>query len=225
MTTLVKICGLSAPETMNAALEAGAAFVGLVFFAKSPRNVTLKQAKTLAAQARGRAKIVTLVVDADDALLDAIAGDVAPDLFQAHGKETPERMIDIRKRTGIPAYKVVRVATLEHVKAASAFTSSPFILFDAMPPEGAVLPGGNGLAFDWTILKDAPRPFMLAGGLTPDNVGEAIRVTQADMVDVSSGVESSPGVKDAKLIAKFIEAAKVVHEQSFAPQLLPHRPR
>jgi phosphoribosylanthranilate isomerase len=206
--TLVKICGLSAPETMEVALEAGAAFVGLVFFAKSPRNVTLRQAKTLAAQARGRAKIVTLVVDADNALLDAIAGDVAPDLFQAHGMETPERLGEIRKLTGIPVYKAVRVATVAHVKAAATFTSSPFILYDAMPPEGAVLPGGNGLAFDWTILKDARSPFMLAGGLNPDNVAEAIRVTQADMVDVSSGVESSPGVKDAKLIAKFIEAAK-----------------
>ncbi len=208
MTTLIKICGLSAPDTMEAALEAGAAFVGLVFFAKSPRNVTLKQAKTLAAHARGRAKIVTLVVDADNTLLDAIAGDVAPDLFQAHGKETPERLAEIKKLTGIPAYKALRVASVEHVKAAQAFVSSPFILYDALPPEGAVLPGGNGLAFDWTILKDAGTPFMLAGGLTPENVGEAIRVTGAAMVDVSSGVESSPGVKDAKLIAKFIEAAK-----------------
>lgn len=208
MITLVKICGLSAPDTMEAALEAGADFVGLVFFAKSPRNVTLKQAKTLAAQARGRAKIVTLVVDADNALLDAIAGDVQPDLFQAHGKETPERLVEMRKLTGILAYKAVRVATVEHVQAAQAFTSSLFILYDAMPPEGAVLPGGNGLAFDWTILKEAPKPFMLAGGLTPENVAEAIRVTQASMVDVSSGVESSPGVKDAKRIAKFIEAAK-----------------
>jgi phosphoribosylanthranilate isomerase len=193
---------------MEAALDAGADFVGLVFFAKSPRNVTLKQAKTLAAQARGRAKIVTLVVDADNALLDAIAGDVVPDLFQAHGKETPERLVEMRKRTGIPVYKAVRVATVEHVKAAQAFTSSPFILYDAMPPEGAVLPGGNGLAFDWTILKEAPKPFMLAGGLNPKNVAEAIAATQASMVDVSSGVESAPGVKDAKLIAKFIEAAK-----------------
>jgi phosphoribosylanthranilate isomerase len=206
--TLVKICGLSAPDSMEAALEAGASFVGLVFFAKSPRNVTLKQAKTLAVQARGRAKIVTLVVDADNALLDAIAGDVQPDLFQAHGKETPERLAEMRKLTGIPAYKAVRVATEQHVMAAQVFTSSPFILYDAMPPEGAVLPGGNGLAFDWTILKDAPKPFMLAGGLTPDNVAAAIATTQAAMVDVSSGVESSPGVKDAKLIAKFIEAAK-----------------
>ncbi len=206
--TLVKICGLSAPDTMEAALEAGADFVGLVFFAKSPRNVTLRQAKTLAAQARGRAKIVTLVVDADDALLDAIAGDVAPDLFQAHGKETPERLIAMKKRTGIAVYKAVRVATADHVAAAQAFTSSPFILYDAMPPEGAVLPGGNGLAFDWDILKDAPRPFMLAGGLNPDNIALAIEKTQAAMVDVSSGVESAPGVKDAKRIAKFIEAAK-----------------
>jgi phosphoribosylanthranilate isomerase len=208
MTTLVKICGLSAPETMEAALEAGADFVGLVFFAKSPRNVTLRQAKSLAAQARGRAKIVTLVVDADNALLDAIAGDVEPDLFQAHGKETPERLLEMRKRTGIPAYKALRVATVEHVKAAATFTSSPFILYDAMPPEGAVLPGGNGLVFDWTILKDATQPFMLAGGLNPDTVAEAILTTKAAMVDVSSGVETSPGVKDAKLIAKFIEAAK-----------------
>jgi phosphoribosylanthranilate isomerase len=209
MTTLVKICGLSTPDTMEAALEAGAAFVGLVFFAKSPRNVTLRQAKTLAAQARGRAKIVTLVVDADNALLDAIAGDVAPELFQAHGQETPERLQETRKRTGIPVYKAIRVATTDHVKAALSYTSSPFILYDAMPPEGAVLPGGNGLAFDWSILKDAPQPFMLAGGLNPENVAEAIRTTGAVMVDVSSGVESGPGVKDPKLIAKFIEAAKL----------------
>ncbi len=193
---------------MEAALVAGADFVGLVFFAKSPRNVTLRQAKTLATQARGRARIVTLVVDADDALLDAIAGDVAPDQFQAHGKETPERLVAMKKRTGIPVYKAVRVATAEDVAAAKAFKTSPFILYDALPPEGAVLPGGNGLAFDWDILKNAPRPFMLAGGLNPDNVALAIEKTQAAMVDVSSGVESAPGVKDASRIAKFIEAAK-----------------
>jgi phosphoribosylanthranilate isomerase len=208
MTTLVKICGLSAPETMEAALAAGADFVGLVFFAKSPRNVTLKQAKSLALQARGRAKIVTLVVDADNALLDAIAGDVQPDLFQAHGHETPERLAEIKKRTGIAAFKAVRVAQVSDVKAAQIYTSSPFILYDALPHEGAVLPGGNGLAFDWTILKDVTQPFMLAGGLNPDTVANAIRVTQAAMVDVSSGVESSPGIKDAVMIAKFIEAAK-----------------
>jgi phosphoribosylanthranilate isomerase len=206
--TLVKICGLSAPDTLDAALDAGADFVGLVFFAKSPRNVTLRQAKTLAARARGRAKIVTLVVDADNALLDAIAGDVQPDLLQAHGAETPERLAEMKKRTGIAAFKAVRVASVQHVEEAQAYTKSPFILYDALPPENAALPGGNGLAFDWSILKNAASPFMLAGGLTPVNVAEAIKVTSAAMVDVSSGVESAPGIKDADLIRKFIEAAK-----------------
>jgi phosphoribosylanthranilate isomerase len=208
MTTLVKICGLSTADTMEAALTQSADFVGLVFFGKSPRNVTLRQAANLAAQAKGRAKVVTLVVDADDALLDAIATDVQPDLIQAHGKETPERLAAMKKLTGIPVYKALRVATPEHVKQAAFYTTSPFILYDAMPPEGAALPGGNGLAFDWNILKDAKAPFMLAGGLTPYNVADAIAKTQAAMVDVSSGVESSPGVKDARLVAKFIEAAK-----------------
>lgn len=210
MTTLVKICGLSTAATMEVALKQSADFVGLVFFARSPRNVTLRQATTLAAQAKGRAKVVTLVVDADDALLDAIATDVQPDLIQAHGNETPERLAAIKKRTGIPVYKALRVATPEHVARASLYTTSPFILYDALPPEGAALPGGNGLAFDWSILKGVKSPFMLAGGLTPDNVADAIAKTRAAMVDVSSGVESSPGVKDAKLIAKFIEAAKAV---------------
>jgi phosphoribosylanthranilate isomerase len=208
MTTLVKICGLSTADTMEAALTQQADFVGLVFFARSPRNVTLRQAATLAEQARGRAKIVTLVVDADDTLLDAISTDVQPDFFQAHGQETPERLAAIKKRTGIPAYKALRVATPEHVAQSSAYTTSPFILYDALPPESATLPGGNGLTFDWTILKTAQAPFMLAGGLTPENVGDAISKTQAAMVDVSSGVESSPGVKDIKRVAKFIEAAK-----------------
>jgi phosphoribosylanthranilate isomerase len=208
MTTLVKICGLSVADTMEAALTNHADFVGLVFFAKSPRNVTLRQAATLAEQARGRAKVVTLVVDADDTLLDAIATDVQPDLIQAHGKETPARLSAIKKRTGIATYKALRVATPEHVAESLQYTTSPFILYDAMPPEGATLPGGNGLTFDWSILKNARAPFMLAGGLTPENVADAIAKTQAAMVDVSSGVESSLGVKDAKLIAKFIEAAK-----------------
>ncbi len=204
----VKICGLSTPETLEAALIHGADFVGLVFFQKSPRNIKLEQAMRLAEQARGRAKIVTLVVDADDAVLTAIAGHVKPDYIQAHGSETPQRIADIQALTGIPAYKALRVATSADVARAHHYAAAPFILYDAMPPAGAVLPGGNGLAFDWTILRDAARPFMLAGGLTPANVAEAIRVTGAAMVDVSSGVESAPGVKDVTLIRKFIEAAK-----------------
>ncbi len=204
----VKICGLSTPETMDGALDAGADFVGLMFFAKSPRNVTLRQAAELAERARGRATIVTVTVSADDALLMSIAENVRPDLIQAHGDETPERVTEMARLTGIGVYKVLKVRTAEHVAKANAFVTSPFIMFDAMPPEGAVLPGGNGLAFDWAILKDATRPYMLAGGLNPENVAEAIRVTGAAMVDVSSGVESAPGVKDLSLIWKFIEAAK-----------------
>lgn len=206
--TLVKICGLSTPETLDCALDAGADFVGFVFFPKSPRNVLLKQAATLAARAEGRAKRVALVVDADDRLLGDIAETAKPDLFQLHGTETPERLVRIKALTGIPAYKALRVRTAADVATASAYIASPFILFDAMPPQDAVLPGGNGLTFDWTILKNAARPFMLAGGLTPDNVAEAIRVTEAAMVDVSSGVESAPGIKDQARIRKFIEAVK-----------------
>jgi phosphoribosylanthranilate isomerase len=206
--TRVKICGLSTPETMDAALDAGADFVGLMFFAKSPRNVTLRHAAELAERVRGRATIVTVTVSADDALLMSIAVNVRPDLIQAHGDEKPERVTEMARLTGIGVYKVLKVRTAEHVAKASAFVTCPFIMFDAMPPEGAVLPGGNGLAFDWGILRDAAWPYMLAGGLNPANVAEAIRVTGAPMVDVSSGVESAPGKKDINLIRKFIEAAK-----------------
>jgi phosphoribosylanthranilate isomerase len=206
--TKVKICGLSTPETLQAALAAGADFVGLMFFARSPRNVSLRQAAELAERARGRALVVTVTVNADDALLNSIAENVQPNLIQAHGDETPERLAEIYRLTGIAAYKVLKVRSAEHVAKSAAYAASPFLMFDAMPPEGAVLPGGNGLAFDWTILKDAPHPFMLAGGLNPENVAEAIRVTSAELVDVSSGVEKAPGVKDPQKIAKFIEAAK-----------------
>lgn len=206
--TKVKICGLSTLETMRAALDAGADYVGLMFFAKSPRNVSLERAASLAELARGRAGIVTVTVDADDTLLADIAEAVKPDLIQCHGAETPERLRAIGARTGIMPYKVLKVATAEHVATARDYAAAPFIMFDAMPPKDAVLPGGNGLAFDWTILKDAPHPFMLAGGLNPENVAEAIRVTGADLVDVSSGVESAPGTKDVALIRKFIEAAR-----------------
>ena len=204
----VKICGLSTAETMQAALDSGANFVGLMFFPKSPRNVSVTQAAELARQARGKARIVTVTVNADDALLTSIAETVRPDLIQAHGEETPERLAEIRRLTGIEAYKVLKVRNAEHVAKAKAYTNAPFVMFDAMPPEGATLPGGNGLAFDWTILATAPRPFMLAGGLRSENVAEAIRVTGADIVDVSSGVETAPGKKDLGLIRKFIEAAQ-----------------
>ena len=212
MAVEVKICGLSTPETVDAAVAAGADLVGLVFFPRSPRNVTLPQAAALADRARGRAKIVTLVVDADDALLSSIAAEVAPDLIQAHGAETPERVAEIARLTGKPVIKAIRVKDDADIAAAADYsTVASLILYDAKAPEtlGNALPGGNGHAFDWGLLEGGTRPaFMLAGGLTPENVAEAIRVTGAPVVDVSSGVETAPGVKDIGLIRKFIEAAK-----------------
>ena len=212
MAAEVKICGLSTPESVEAAVAAGADLIGLVFFPKSPRNVTLEQAAQLAALARGKAKIVALVVDADDRLLADIAGHVRPDFIQAHGSETPERVAEIERLTGKPVIKAIRVRDSGDIAAAAAFsTVASLILYDAKAPEtlGSALPGGNGHAFDWGLLEGESRPaFMLAGGLTPENVAEAIRVTGAPMVDVSSGVESAPGLKDEALIRKFIEAAK-----------------
>ena len=212
MPVEVKICGLSTPETLDAAIAAGADLVGFVFFPKSPRNVTLEQAAALAARARGKAKIVTLVVDADDALLQAITPEVQPDLIQAHGAESPERIREIGRLTGKPIIKAIRVKDDSDIAAAAGYSAvANLILYDAKAPEtlGNALPGGNGHAFDWGLLEGGKRPaFMLAGGLTPENVAEAIRVTGAPVVDVSSGVESAPGVKDIGLIRKFIEAAK-----------------
>lgn len=208
----VKICGLSTPEGVNAAIEAGADLVGFVFFPKSPRNVSIEQAALLAPLARRKARIVALVVDADDSLLDAIVAGLDPDFIQAHGSETPERVAEIERLTGAPVIKAIKVRDDTDIAGADAYsTAASLILYDAKAPEtlGTALPGGNGHAFDWDLLEGGKRPaFMLAGGLTPDNVAEAIRVTGAPMVDVSSGVESAPGVKNPDLIRKFIEAAK-----------------
>jgi len=208
----VKICGLSTPETVEAAIAAGADLIGLVFYPKSPRYVTMDQAAALAAQARGRVKTVALVVDADDALLREIAARVNPDLIQVHGAETPERVGEVTRLTGKPVIKAIRVKEEADIAAAAAFSGvASLIMYDAKAPESLkdALPGGNGHAFDWGLLEGEERPaFMLAGGLNPANVAEAIRVTGAPIVDVSSGVETAPGVKDADLIRKFIEAAK-----------------
>lgn len=212
MPAEVKICGLSTPETVDQAVAAGADFIGLVFFPKSPRNVSLPQAAALAARARGKSRIVALVVNADDALLTAIARTVDPDFIQAHGSETPERVAEIGRLTGKPVIKAIQVKDAGDIASGVDFSRvASLILYDAKAPEtlGSALPGGNGHAFDWGLLEGARRPaFMLAGGLNPENVAEAIRVTGAPVVDVSSGVESAPGVKDIGLIRKFIEAAK-----------------
>ncbi|MGB8314698.1 MAG: phosphoribosylanthranilate isomerase [Aestuariivirga sp.] len=209
----VKICGLSTLESVDAAIEAGAALVGLVFFPRSPRNVSLQQAKMLADHARGRAKIVALIVDADAVLLREINDSVAPDLYQAHGSETPQRALEINKLTAKPVIKAIKVADSSDIAKAADYTGkASLILYDAKAPEtlANALPGGNGVAFDWTLLggPDQTEGFILSGGLTPENVARAIRVTGAPIVDVSSGVESAPGIKDLNLIRKFIEAAQ-----------------
>lgn len=210
MAVEVKICGLSTAETMDVALAAGADLVGLVFYPRSPRNVSLEQAAALANRARGKTWIVALIVDADDDAILSIANTVRPDMFQAHGSETPERIAAIRELTAKPVIKAIKVRNAADIAEAAAYAGkASILLYDARPPEGA-LPGGNGIPFDWPLLGDGKVPggFILSGGLTPGNVAEAIRITGAHIVDVSSGVESAPGVKDPDLIRKFIEAAK-----------------
>ena len=196
---------------MDAALAAGADLVGLVFFPGSPRHVSLSQAAALADRARGKARIVTLIVDAGDASVAAINRAVGPDFFQAHGDETPERVTAIEALTGKPVIKAIKVKDAADIARASVYAGkAALILYDAKTPQGQVgaLPGGMGLAFDWSLLTNTPGVYMLGGGLTPANVAEAVRVTGAAMVDVSSGVESAPGIKDIGLIGKFIETAK-----------------
>jgi phosphoribosylanthranilate isomerase len=209
--TAVKICGLSTPETLLAALDAGADMVGFVFFPKSPRHVLLRQAALLVEKIEGRARSVALVVDADDRMLGEIADLVKPDLIQAHGNETPQRIAAIKALTGRAVIKAIKVGEAADVQLAKSYAGiADLVLFDAKAPEtlANALPGGNGLRFDWTLLGLKNGDFMLSGGLTCDNVAEAIRLTGAKLVDVSSGVEAAPGVKDPALIRKFIEVAK-----------------
>ncbi|WP_284165048.1 phosphoribosylanthranilate isomerase [Frigidibacter sp. SD6-1] len=211
MDTRVKICGLRELAHVAAAAEAGAAYVGFNFFARSPRSVTIADAAALAlATPHGIAK-VALTVNATDAELDAITSGVALDMLQLHGAESPERVSEVKARYGLPVMKVVGVAERADLAALDIYqTVADQILIDAKPPKDAVLPGGNGLTFDWTLLLGRVwrRPWMLAGGLTPDNVAQAIRATNARQVDVASGVETAPGLKDERLIRAFIAAAR-----------------
>ena len=206
----VKICGLRTPADVAAVARAGAAYAGFVFFAKSPRNVTLPEARLAALVAPPGLAKVALTVDADDATLDAIVEAVPLDMLQLHGHETPDRVAQVRARYGLPVMKAIGLADESDLPAIFEFsTVADQILIDAKPPRGADLPGGNGLAFDWRLLAGRRwlRPWMLAGGLTAENVAEAVRLTGARQVDVSSGVESAPGVKDAARIAAFVAAA------------------
>lgn len=208
MTVKVKICGVRTPAILDAAASAGADYVGLVLFPKSPRNLSLEQAAGLAEAARGRVRSVAVMVDPDDDLIDAVAEQVRPDALQLHGTETPDRVAAVKARTGLPAIKAIPIGKAADVVLADAYDVADQILFDAKAEPGAVLPGGNGIVFDWSVLRRARVAFALSGGLHPGNVAEAVRQTGATMVDVSSGVETAPGLKDAALIAKFIAAAR-----------------
>lgn len=208
----VKICGLRTLEALTAALDAGADEAGFVFFPASPRHVSLEDAARLAAAAAGRADVVALTVDADDALIEEIMMHVRPQVLQLHGHESIERTRDLARRHRVKIWKAMPVSALSDVDAARMFVSAADkILFDAKPPRNARHPGGNGLTFDWSLLTAAnDMPFVLSGGLTPATVAAAITQTGATAVDVSSGVESAPGVKDAALISAFVRAAKSV---------------
>jgi phosphoribosylanthranilate isomerase len=209
---LVKICGLSTPETLDAAVEAGADMVGLVHFVRSPRHVEAATAAGLAERARGRAQVVLLLVDPDDATLAALLPAIRPDLLQLHGHESVQRVADIKARFGVPVMKAVGISGPGDVAELLAQGMvADRLLVDAKPPaDPGSLPGGNGLTFDWRLVAglDPGPPMMLSGGLTAANVGAAIALTGLGGVDVSSGVESAPGVKDNGRIAAFVAAAR-----------------
>ncbi len=211
MPLLVKICGLSTRETLDAALDAGADMVGFVFFPPSPRHLSLDMARDLGKRAGRRAMKVALTVDADDATLGNIVEALKPDILQLHGHETVARLRDVRQKFGLQVMKAMPVESAADLVSLPGYAAvADRILFDARPPKGATRPGGLGAVFDWHVLENLALelPFMVSGGLTPDNVAEAVRVTQAGGVDVSSGVERAPGVKDVEMIRAFVRAAR-----------------
>jgi len=208
----VKICGLTDTAAVSAAVSSGAAYLGFVFFPKSPRHLSVEAARSLAAAVPPGLAKVALTVNADDAGLAALLDRVPIDMLQLHGHETPERVAEVRSRFGLPVMKAVGVADEADLAQIAEFARvADQLLIDAKPPRDAALPGGNGLSFDWRLIANRrwPVPWMLAGGLTPENVAEAIRLTGARQVDVSSGVESAPGIKDAALIGRFVAAAQM----------------
>jgi phosphoribosylanthranilate isomerase len=211
MSLLVKICGLKTAEALDVALESGADLVGFVFFAPSPRNLAYAAARELGARVKGRAGKVALSVDADDATLAAIVDALEPDMLQLHGVETPERVMALRARFGLPVMKAIPVAERKDLARIELYKKvADRLIFDARAPQDATRPGGLGTPFDWTLLKgvDPGIPHMLSGGLDAGNVAEALRITRAPGVDVSSGVERAPGEKDADKIRAFVRAAR-----------------
>jgi phosphoribosylanthranilate isomerase len=215
MSLIVKICGLSTRETLEAALHAGADMVGFVFFPRSPRHLSLEQARELGRQANGRAVKVALSVDADDATLANIVEALQPDILQLHGRESVARVRDVKQKFGLRVMKALPIETPDDLAALAGYaTVADHILFDARAPKHATRPGGLGAPFDWRVLEslDIERPFMVSGGLHVANVAEALRVTRAGGIDVSSGVESAPGLKDPDMIRAFVRAARATEE-------------
>lgn len=207
----VKICGLSTVESVEASVDAGASYLGFNFFPKSPRYVTFAEAAELVKYVPQNVKNVALVVNVDDEMLENLLANVAVDMLQLHGSESPERVTEIKARFGLPVMKAVSVADTSDLTVIDAYAAvADQLLVDAKPPKGSALPGGNAVTFDWRLIanRDWTIPWMLAGGLTIDNVAEAVRLTGATVVDLSSGVESAPGVKDLDKIAAFVKAAK-----------------
>ena len=213
MSLIVKICGLSTRETLDVALQAGADMVGFVFFPASPRHIGLETARDLGRQAKGRAIKVALTVDADDATLANIVEALQPDILQLHGRETMARLRDIKQTFGLQVMKAIAVETPADLVSLPGYAAvADRVLFDARAPKEATRPGGVGAVFDWHILEslDIKLPFMVSGGLNAENIAQAVRVTRAGGVDVSSGVERAPGVKDPELMRAFIRAARAV---------------
>jgi phosphoribosylanthranilate isomerase len=215
MSLIIKICGLSTRETLDVALDAGADMVGFVFFPPSPRHVSLQMARELGKQTKRRASKVALTVDADDATLGNIVETLQPDLLQLHGRETVARLRDIKQKFGLPVMKAIAVETAADLAGLPGYADvADRILFDARAPKEATRPGGLGAVFDWHVLEhlELKLPFMVSGGLHAGNVAEAVRVTRAGGVDVSSGVERTPGHKDPEMIRAFIRAARATEE-------------
>jgi phosphoribosylanthranilate isomerase len=212
----IKICGLSTEEAVAAALDGGATHIGFIFFQKSPRNVPPETAGRLREGARGLAKAVAVTVDADDASLDKIVAAMSPDILQLHGRETPERVAELRDRYSLPVMKAIAVSGPDDLMMLQAYRAvADRLLLDAKPQPGATLPGGNGVAFDWRLLGslDPSVEYMLSGGLNAANIGEALRIASPSGIDVSSGVERSPGVKDVAMIEAFFTAVKAAEHE------------
>jgi phosphoribosylanthranilate isomerase len=227
MKLLVKICGLSTPEALDVALDAGADFVGFVFFPPSPRHLDFELARALGERVRRRALKVALSVDADDAVLAASIAALEPDLLQLHGQEPPARVVAVRQKFSLPVMKAIAVETPGDLAAVAAYAGvADRLLFDARAPRAATRPGGLGKSFDWRLLEnlDPGLPFMLSGGLDAGNVADALRITHAGGVDVSSGVEGAPGVKDPDKIRAFISAARKAARDLPAPQTMMSNP-